>query len=73
MAAKMLALRASFAEYVAFTGELNSKGVAWAHLRAMHPSFLGEPDARFSPVAMWLREAATYGLIDRDQIPEALR
>ena len=73
MAEHMLALHASFADYVAFTGELNGKGIAWAQLRAMHPAFCGEPSDPWSPVAMWLREAAQYGFIDREQIPEGLR
>lgn len=73
MAQKMLALRQSFADYLDLANELNAKGVAWSALRPMHISWLGEPDHRYSPVACWLREAATYGFIDREEIPEGLR
>ena len=73
MANHMLALRQAFTDYLAFTGELNSKGIAWSALWPMHPSFLGEPDYSYSPVAQWLREAAEHGFIDREQIPETIR
>ena len=73
MAKKMLALRQSFADYLDLANELNAKGVAWSALRPMHIRWLGEPDNRYSPVACWLREAATYGFIDRADIPEGLR
>lgn len=73
MVQHMLALRQSFADYLDFARELNDRGIAWSALRPMHPSWLGEPDYRYSPVAVWLREAATYGFISREEIPEGLR
>lgn len=73
MAKAMLSLRESFADYLALANELNGKGIAWSALRPMHPAWLGDPDHRYSPVACWLREAATYGFIDREEIPEGLR
>lgn len=69
----MLALRQSFVDYLDFARDLNEKGIAWTALWPMHPTFLGEPDYRYSPVAQWLREAASHGFIDREEIPEGLR
>ncbi len=69
----MLALRDAFSDYKAIADELNAKGVAWTALRPMHPNFIGDPDNRFGPIALWLKEAAQYGFIKNSSIPEALR
>lgn len=61
------------ARYDEFVGALNADGVAWSKLRPMQPQFCGAPDDRNGGLAMYLREAATYGFIGLGEIPERIR
>jgi len=73
VAEKLLEVREAAAEYFEFAQTLNSDGVAWSRLHAMHPHFLGEPNDRQGDVARYLREAAKHGFISPALIPERFK
>jgi hypothetical protein len=73
LADALIAADSANAELAAITGAMSDADVAFtAHLPAVPARMLGEPRDRNNKVALWLREAARDGLIDRTTIPERL-
>jgi hypothetical protein len=70
----LIAAHAAAKKYHALADALNQDEVSWTPLRPMHATkMLGEPWDRYSPVALYLKEALEYGLIDKSIIPPELR
>ena len=70
---KFIALHAANVAYALLADDLNAQDIMWTFLRPMAPHWLGGPRDNQGRVAQYLREAAEFGFISRDDIPKELR
>lgn len=69
----MVAVYEAAVAYDDLTDQLNAGEVAWSALHPMAPRDVVEQDNRYSPVAIYLRQAAGYGFIPPSEIPAGIR
>lgn len=73
LADALLATRDAHARYLAIVDQLNANDVAWTGtLHPMQPRFLGDARDKYSPIALWLREAVANDFIDLATLPEEI-
>lgn len=72
MAERLVALHRATLEYYRFTEALRQRDVAWTTLHPSHPTFLGSPLDRHSPVSRYLRELIRTDFIPASSLPAEL-